>query len=135
MNIESHKKTLAIIHLVVGILELVIFSLMGLFFSTFLPFIEREVVEEEGPDAAIIFDFVSSGIFSFIVIVLFLTAIPSIIGAIGTLKNKDWGIVLLLVAGCISLLSFPVGTAIGAYSIWVYVENTRQQKGRYWWGR
>lgn len=128
MHIDSHKRTLAIIHLVVGILELVIFSLMGLFFSTFLPFIEREVVREEGPDAAIIFDFISSGLFSIFTIIILLTAIPSIIGGIATLRNKEWGLTLLLIAGCISLLSFPVGTAIGGYSIWVYVENSRQQK-------
>lgn len=128
MNIESHKRTLAIIHLVVGILELVIFGLLGLFFSTFLPFLEQEVVKEEGPDAAIIFDFVSSGLFSIIFICVLLTAIPSIIGGIATLKQKEWGLTLLLIAGCISLLSFPVGTAVGAYSIWVYVENSRQKK-------
>ncbi len=128
MQIDSHKRTLAIIHLVVGILELVIFSLAGLFFSTFLPFIEREIVKEEGPDAAIVIDFISSGLFSIFTIIILLTAIPSIIGGIATLRNKEWGLTLLLIAGCISLLSFPVGTAIGAYSIWVYVENSRQQK-------
>ncbi len=36
--------------------------------------------------------------------------------------------VLLLIAGCISLLSFPIGTAIGVYTIWVFIEDNKAQK-------
>lgn len=128
MNIESHKKTLAILHLAIGVIKLVVFGLITLFFSTFLPFIENEVTREEGPEAAIVFDFVSSAIYSIIIIVAICSAVPSVIGGIAVLKNKEFGMVFLLIAGCISLLSFPIGTAIGAYTIWVFVENNRQQK-------
>lgn len=98
------------------------------FFTSFLPFIENEVVREEGPDAALIFDFVSSAVYSLFIIVAVLTALPSIIGGFATLKGKNYGLILLLISGCISLLSFPIGTAVGVYSIWVYVENNKTKK-------
>ena len=60
------------------------------------------------------------------VIAIVLSAI-SIIGGFATLNNKSYGMVLLVIAGCISILSFPVGTAIGAYSIFVFVENQRAE--------
>ena len=39
--------------------------------------------------------------------------------AYGLLRRRPWGRVLALVDSSISLLSFPVGTALGAYGYWV----------------
>lgn len=128
MDIYSHKRALAIIHLVTGTLELIAFSIFGLFFSTFFPFIKNAAIEEEGQEVAWVFDMLSSGLFSILIVIALFSSLPSIIGGIATLRNKEFGLVLLLIAGCISLLSFPIGTAIGAYSIWVYVENGRIKK-------
>ena len=65
---------------------------------------------------------------SIMIIAIVFSALPSIIGGMATLNNKSYGMVLLVIAGCLSLLSFPIGTAIGAYSIYVYVENQRAEK-------
>ena len=128
MTIDSHKRTLAIIHLTVGFLKLFIFGILSLFFSAFKPFIENEIIEEEGADAAWIIELISTGFFTIMFIAIVFSALPSIIGGLATLKNKDYGMILLVIAGCLSLLSFPIGTAIGAYSIYVYVENQRSEK-------
>ncbi len=128
MNIDSHKRTLAIIHISLGIFKLFVYGGLIVFFSSFLPFIESEVIKEEGQEAALIFDFITSAFYSVLVIVASLTAIPSIIGGFAVLKEKEYGLVLILISGCISLLSFPIGTAVGVYSIWVFVENNRQKK-------
>jgi hypothetical protein len=39
------------------------------------------------------------------------------------LNNKSWSLTLLLILGCFKLFSFPIGTAIGIYTIYVYSEN------------
>ena len=127
MNVESHKRTLAIIHLVLGIMEIVFLGIAALFLQTFLPFIEQEVIREEGQEVAWVFDLISSGIFSILIVVVLFSSLPSIIGGIATLKSKEFGMTFLLIAGCLSLLSFPIGTAIGAYTIWVFVENNRKK--------
>ncbi len=42
-----------------------------------------------------------------------------IVGAIGVLKRKEWGRIILLVVSFFNLLSIPLGTILGVYSIWV----------------
>ena len=126
MTIESHKRTLAIIHLTVGFLKIFVLGCISLFFTSFKPFIENKIIDLNGAEAAWIIELVSSVFFSIMVIAIVLSAI-SIIGGFATLNNKSYGMVLLVIAGCISILSFPVGTAIGAYSIFVFVENQRAE--------
>jgi hypothetical protein len=41
------------------------------------------------------------------------------------LNNKSWALTLLLVLGCFKLFSFPIGTAIGIYTIYVYSESNK----------
>jgi hypothetical protein len=54
---------------------------------------------------------------------LFILSIPGIIGGIGLLKRKEWARILVLVTSALHLLNFPIGTVIGAYSIWVLVQQ------------
>jgi dipeptide/tripeptide permease len=44
----------------------------------------------------------------------------------GLLKRERWGRVLGLVAGALSLLSFPIGTAIGIYALWALTRPEAQ---------
>jgi hypothetical protein len=50
------------------------------------------------------------------------------IAGAGLLLGKPWALTLALVMGCFKLFSFPFGTALGIYTIWVYAENHRQQQ-------
>ena len=47
------------------------------------------------------------------------TAIPSLIGGIWILQYKGWARVLLMMTSALNALTFPVGTAIGIYGLWV----------------
>ena len=49
----------------------------------------------------------------------------AIIGGISLLNGKSWALTLLLVLGCFKLFSFPFGTALGIYTIWVYAEDKK----------
>jgi len=46
-----------------------------------------------------------------------------IIGAIGVLQKKEWGRIVLLVVSFLNLLHFPLGTALGAYTIWALMKD------------
>ncbi len=48
-----------------------------------------------------------------------LGALAGIIGGIGLLSYASWARVILIILGIISLLSFPFGTLLGAYTLWV----------------
>jgi hypothetical protein len=52
-------------------------------------------------------------------LVVLLFSVPAIIGGIGVLKYKNWARYLVLVLSVFGLLSFPIGTVIAIYSIWV----------------
>ncbi len=55
--------------------------------------------------------------------VFVLLALPGILAGIGVLAHKSWGRVLAIIIGAIDLANFPVGTFIGAYSIFVLIQD------------
>ena len=46
-------------------------------------------------------------------------AIAGLIAGAGLLSRSTWARVLTMVLGCISLIHFPLGTALGVYTLWV----------------
>jgi hypothetical protein len=45
-------------------------------------------------------------------------ALPCLIGGIFVLRYKSWARVLLIVASALNCLVFPLGTLLGAYTLW-----------------
>ncbi|MCP4703418.1 MAG: hypothetical protein GY865_02310 [candidate division Zixibacteria bacterium] len=58
-----------------------------------------------------------------IVIFAVVTALPSIIGGIFLLKFKEWSRILVIIVSFIDLIIFPIGTAVGVYSLWVLLND------------
>ena len=52
-----------------------------------------------------------------------LTALPSIIGGIYLLQYKEWSRILVIVVSFVNLVIFPIGTAVGIYSLWVLLNK------------
>ena len=52
-----------------------------------------------------------------------LKSVPEIIGGWGLLRRKPWARIVVLIIGCIDLIEFPVGTAIGIYTLWVLLNE------------
>lgn len=65
---------------------------------------------------------ITAGVGILVSLILLVVAAPGLIGGFGLLNKKSWARILVLIIGCINLLSFPVGTALGIYSIWVLVQ-------------
>lgn len=127
MDIQAHKRTLGIIHIVYGSLIAVAFVFIGSLVSILFPFISEEIARDMGNDADEVLFIVSSIIRTVFILLLIFSALPSIIGGIGLLQKKSWGVVMALIAGCVSIFSFPFGTAVGVYSIYVYMENNKHK--------
>ncbi len=63
------------------------------------------------------------GIIANVLVILFVTlSIPGIIAGIGLFKRKEWARVLTLIISVLDLFNFPLGTAVGVYSIWALVQ-------------
>jgi len=51
-------------------------------------------------------------------------ALPGLLAGYGLLKRKKWGQILGIVDGLLNLFAFPVGTALGAYILFVLFQNS-----------
>jgi hypothetical protein len=52
-----------------------------------------------------------------------LLAIPGLVAGFGLLARKSWARILAIVVAILGLVSFPLGTLIGIYAIWVLLQE------------
>ena len=57
-----------------------------------------------------------------VAIVFIIISVPGILAGMGLYKRREWARILTLVLSVIELFSFPIGTAIGIYSIWALIQ-------------
>jgi membrane-associated protease RseP (regulator of RpoE activity) len=55
-------------------------------------------------------------------VIFFIISIPGIVAGLGLYKRKEWARILTLILSIIEIFSFPIGTAIGIYSIWALIQ-------------
>ena len=65
---------------------------------------------------------VLSIIANILIIFFSILSIPGIIAGIGLFKRKEWARILTLIISVLELFNFPLGTAVGVYSIWALVQ-------------
>ena len=118
---ESHKRILGILYIVSGLMHMLGMIILSMLFTIFFPMI----FDHANIDEQWVLVWVVPFIRAIAVLVILFMAIPSLIGGWGMLTNKSWAMTLLLIIGCLKLFSFPFGTAIGIYTIWVYAEDHR----------
>jgi hypothetical protein len=108
---NTHLKVVAVLHFVLGafglIGALVIFAIFGAGAGITL------WQGEHGVSALIAFVAMCIGG------LIGLKALPDIIGAWALLAGKSWARLLMMFLGFLDLLHFPIGTAIGVYTLWV----------------
>ncbi|MFM7429756.1 MAG: hypothetical protein ACKO1F_07635 [Flammeovirgaceae bacterium] len=110
---ESHKRVVGILYIVTGILQFIGMLLLSVLISSLIPFIADSAEE----NTRWVFEWIVPFINIIVAIVIVLFSIPSIIGGGALLQGKSWALTLLLILGCFKLFSFPIGTAIGIYTI------------------
>ncbi len=116
---EGHNRILAILYIISGALQILGMLLMSGLISAFIPFIMDRV----DPEALWIIEWIVPLVRIIAMVVILFFSIPSILGGVALLNEKKWAMTLLLILGCFKLFSFPIGTAIGVYTIWVYSRN------------
>ena len=75
------------------------------------------------PDAVIV-----TGAVGTILGVFFLVlSLPGLLAGYGLMKHYAWARILAIVLGILNLFNFPLGTALGAYTLWVLFTPEGQQ--------
>ena len=124
---REHVKILGILNIVMGgltaLLGLVILLATGSIASLIVMGLQDSGDADNAKFAAPIVGVIGSiiGIF------LMALALPAILGGWGLLNYRSWSRILMIVISGLSLLHFPLGTALGIYGLWVLLnEQTRQ---------
>jgi len=111
---DVHVRVVGILHVVFGALTLAAIVLVALFFSAFVA-----LAQAEWPDIAVFASFGAMLAVPFVVV-----AIAQVIAAMcllrGSVSARPW----VLAVGVLGLLSFPLGTALGVYTLWVLLRHS-----------
>lgn len=108
---EKHINVVGVLYIILSVL-----SLLGAFTIYFVLRVIGNFTDD--PNA----DMILTTIANVLSIVLVVLAIPGLIGGIGLIKRKNWARILVLILSIINLLNFPIGTAVGIYSVWALLQ-------------
>lgn len=109
---DKHITLVAILHIVYHSLAL----LVGLVLFSLLSTIGCLAGD---PQAAQIMVVIGTFLAAFFIVL----SVPGIIGAIGLLQRKEWGRIMTIVVGALSLMDIPMGTALGVYTFWALMQD------------
>jgi hypothetical protein len=103
-----------------SLLLLMSFVLFGvaMFFDWLLGILQRVRAFDFEEVPVEVFDLVW-GILIIVAVLMAVVSIAGIIGGAAVLKRKEWGRILLLIVSFLNLWRIPLGTLLGAYTIWV----------------
>ncbi|MBN8577224.1 MAG: hypothetical protein KF775_18995 [Cyclobacteriaceae bacterium] len=118
---ENHNRVLGFIYIITGAFQIMGMVILYALFDTLMPYL----AEQAGPDGGWVFEWLVPFIGTLALGVIIIFSIPSLIAGIGLLNQQRWALTLALILGIFKLFSFPIGTAIGVYTIWVYAETTK----------
>ncbi len=107
-DLDKHVKILGWIHIVLNAFLFVI----GMMVVAFMLFGGLLSGDAEAAGIIVIVALFVGGLFTVI-------GIPGVLAGVGLLKRKKWGRILAIIVGLIGITNIPIGTAVGAYTIYV----------------
>ena len=111
---ETHVNVLGILNIVFGALGLLgAFVLMVVFGG-----VAGLIGAEGDADAAAVLPIIGVTGAS-VVLIAVLTSLPAVIIGFGLYRLQPWSRIAGIVISILSLLAFPIGTALGIYGLWV----------------
>jgi tRNA A-37 threonylcarbamoyl transferase component Bud32 len=116
---KTHIKIVALLHLCFGLM--VLLGAIAFALAIGIPFgITLSQGETEAPKVLGIIAFFIGGL-------LTILALPGIIGGWGLYTERAWGKPVILVLSVLQLANFPIGTALGIYSLWALLISPQPQ--------
>ncbi|MES2298852.1 MAG: hypothetical protein V4582_17540 [Pseudomonadota bacterium] len=110
---DTHQRIVAILHLIHGVLIALVLLLLALFFGA--------VMSVGSLDGSVRHIFGAVGALVFAPFIAM--AIAQIIAAVYLLQGSRAARPWIIVFGALSLLNFPIGTALGVYTLWALLRT------------
>ena len=111
-QLDQHVKILGWLNVVFGVLYLLIGVCGGLLLLSVVPL-------SGDPEAIPVLTFVALILGGFMLIM----ALPGLAAGFGLLKRRNWGRILAIVVGALNIPNFPLGTAVGVYTLYVLLQD------------
>jgi hypothetical protein len=116
MPLDTHARVAAVLHIVLACLSLMVLLAIAAVVGAFGALgpswgVDRELATWVG------------GIGMMVVALFALTAITELVGAVMLLRGSDFGRVMTMVFSGLQLFNIPIGTAVGAYSLWALLRR------------
>ena len=109
---DQHVRIVAILNIIMGILGVLIALGFLLFFGGLAGVAH---IGDSDPTGPMVLGLIGGIIFFF----AFIFSVPCIIAGYGLLHLRPWAHTLTIIVSILNLLSMPLGTALGIYSLWV----------------
>jgi hypothetical protein len=109
---DSHVKVLGWLYIIMGVVGLVIGACVG-------TLIVGGGLISGDRDAIAVTTIVSLFVGGFLLV----TSLPGILAGWGLLAHKSWARILAIILGILNLPGFPVGTALGVYTLYVLLDD------------
>lgn len=119
-RVARHLHVLAILWIIFSILRLIPGLMMLVFSHMHFPFMLMPI---PAPMRAFLMPML--GFFGLLVSGV---AIAGVIAGWGLMTHQSWARVLTIVLACISLIHFPLGTALGVYTLWVLIPDGSEKE-------
>jgi hypothetical protein len=118
---DKHLIVLGALFLGLGIMGLIGMTVVFVIFSIGSAALGTAAVQEG--DIPAFLSALPIGLGLFICLMIAVGTVPSLIAGIGLLQKRRWARVWALVAGILNLPGFPIGTCVGIYAIWVFLQD------------
>jgi hypothetical protein len=121
MSLDTHVRVAAWLHIVLGAIAAGVVGIVGLVFGVFGAALGTAA---HGSDAAALGWLATLGISVFLVILAF--PVLEIVGGVLLLRGSPAGRVITIVFSVLELINIPIGTVVGAYSLWALLREVPQ---------
>ena len=121
LRLDHHKKVLGVLYIIS--VQFTIFGMLML--NAILSLVFSFAFDEVGPEERKVMKLILSIVQYLPAIIITLFSIPTLLAGIGLLTRQRWATLFALIMGCVKLFSFPIGTAIGIYAIWIYGQDQK----------
>lgn len=115
IRMKKHVTIVGAIHIGIAILGIIGALLLFLL----MDFVKGMIPLEEIPDAVMK---LISVILTSIPVLIAVISVLRLVGGIGLLSQQMWARYVIIIVAIIGLLSVPIGTLIGVYSLWVLMQ-------------
>ena len=121
---DQHIKILSVLFIIFGILGLLAAIVVFVVGAGAAASIASQGANDQDTAAGML---AAGGCMTGIAALVGILSIPNLLTGWGLMKRKSWSRVLTIIMAILALPSFPIGTAIGVYALWVmFNEETKR---------